>query len=49
MQRKLVIVLAVLFGLFGFIQLVPYGNSHGNPPVLEEPELVFPETRAMVQ
>ena len=31
--------------LFGLIQLVPYGRSHDNPPVLAEPQWDSPATR----
>jgi Haem-binding domain len=33
--------------LFGLIQLVPYGRSHKNPPVLAEPKWDSPTTRAL--
>jgi len=33
--------------LFGLIQLVPYGRSHSNPPVLAEPQWDSPTTRTL--
>ena len=37
--------IAGLFILFLLIQLVPYGRSHSNPPVLSEPAWDSPATR----
>ncbi len=34
--------------LFGLIQLVPYGRSHTNPPVIGEPAWSSPETRQLM-
>ncbi|MCA9970854.1 MAG: heme-binding domain-containing protein [Anaerolineales bacterium] len=45
----------VLWGIAGavigllLIQLVPYGRTHENPPVLGEPNWNSPETRALAQ
>lgn len=42
-------LLRIFFGLLGafvFIQLVPYGRSHANPPVVTEPAWDSPSTRA---
>ena len=45
---KLVVVsLAVLVGLFGLVQLVPYGRTHSNPPVISEPAWDSPRTREL--
>ena len=33
--------------LFGLIQLIPYGRSHSNPPVLAEPQWDSPATRSL--
>ena len=33
--------------LFGLIQLVPYGHSHANPPVSQEPNWDAPQTREL--
>lgn len=35
----------VLLGLFGLMQLVPYGHAHTNPPVTAEPQWDSPATR----
>jgi hypothetical protein len=37
----------VLLIVFGAIQLVPYGRSHANPPVLAEPAWDSPLTRPL--
>ena len=34
---------------FVLIQLIPYGRSHSNPPVLKEPTWDRPETRLLAQ
>jgi hypothetical protein len=36
-----------LLGLAVLLQLVPYGRSHSNPPVVQEPRWNAPETRAL--
>lgn len=47
MPRKLVkIGLGILGGLV-LIQLVPYGRSHSNPPVVSEPAWNAPATRTL--
>ncbi len=40
------IVLGVIV-IFGLIQLIPYGKSHTNPPVVKEPNWDSPQTRAL--
>ena len=46
--RKLVlIILAVLAAGFLFLQLVPYGRAHANPPVVAEPNWDSPQTREL--
>lgn len=44
-----VVILAIIAGLvlFGFIQLVPYGRNHTNPPVASEPNWNSPQTRQL--
>jgi hypothetical protein len=42
----IILVIAVVFLL---IQLVPYGRSHSNPSVLQEPAWDRPETRLLAQ
>jgi mono/diheme cytochrome c family protein len=44
--RRTLLVVGVLFLL---LQLVPYGRSHENPPVREEPAWDSPETRALAE
>src|SRR5689334_14302725 len=44
--RKLILV---LIGLFLVMQIVPYGRSHTNPAVVQEPRWESAETRGMVQ
>jgi len=39
--------LGVLVLLFGLIQLIPYGRTHSNPPVVEEPKWDSPRTREL--
>ena len=39
---------AAVVSVFGLIQLVPYGKSHSNPPVLAEPAWATPETRELM-
>jgi len=41
------VTLAVLVGLFALVQLVPYGRTHSNPRVIEEPTWDSPRTREL--
>jgi hypothetical protein len=41
------VVLAWLVGLFALIQLIPYGRTHANPPIVREPAWDSPLTRAL--
>jgi hypothetical protein len=41
------ITLAILGGLFGLIQLVPYGRTHSNPRIVQEPQWDSPRTREL--
>lgn len=45
MKKIILIVIAVLVGGFLLIQLVPFGRSHTNPPVTQEPAWDSPQTR----
>ena len=45
--RRTAIVLGCLVGLFGLIQIVPYGRTHSNPRVLAEPTWDSPRTREL--
>ena len=42
----LVLTGIAIIGVLG-IQLIPYGRSHANPPVMQEPAWNRPETRAL--
>jgi len=46
LSRRKQVLLALVAAVLG-IQLVPYGRSHQNPPVLDEPAWASPETRAL--
>lgn len=39
--------LSFLVGLFGVMQLIPYGRHHTNPPVIQEPAWDTPRTREL--
>ncbi len=41
--------LVAIVALLVIIQLVPYGRSHANPPVVQEPAWNSPDTRALAQ
>lgn len=45
-RQRIIKILGGLIGLFVLIQLVPYGRSHTNPPIVAEPDWDSPETRA---
>lgn len=47
LKRLLIGAAAVVVVGFGLIQLIPYGRTHTNPPVLGEPAWSSPETRAL--
>jgi hypothetical protein len=47
LKRILLVATLVGVGLFGLIQLVPYGRNHSNPPVLAEPRWDTPATRTL--
>ena len=40
--------LGTLAILFGLLQVVPYGRTHGNPQVVQEPSWDSPRTRELV-
>ena len=46
--KGLGVTLACLVGLFGLMQLVPYGRTHSNPPTIVEPSWDSPRTRELV-
>ncbi len=43
------VTLGCLVGLFGVIQIVPYGRTHSNPRVVQEPPWVSPRTRELAK
>lgn len=45
--KGLLWTLAILIGLFGLMQLVPYGRTHSNPPITKEPAWDSARTRAL--
>jgi hypothetical protein len=51
--RRLVRVLVVssvwIVGIFAILQVVPYGRTHSNPPVVQEPEWDSPRTRELAR
>ena len=47
--RGVVMGLAFLVGLFGVMQLVPYGRARANPPVVAEPAWDSPRTRELAK
>lgn len=42
------ILVLVVIG-FVFLQFIPYGKNHSNPPVVQEPAWDSPDTRALAQ
>ncbi len=47
LRRTAKIVAIAVVGLFGAVQLVPYGRDHTNPAVVREPAWDRPATRAL--
>ena len=47
MMRSIVGAFVVAVGLFGAIQLVPYGRDHSNPAVIAEPTWKGEQTREL--
>jgi len=45
--KGFLVTLACLVGLFGLMQLVPYGRTHSNPPTIAEPAWDSPRTREL--
>jgi hypothetical protein len=45
--KALLVILASIVGVFALMQLVPYGRTHSNPPVIEEPAWDSPRTREL--
>src|SRR5512139_4022276 len=45
--KSVMVALAVVIGLFGLVQIVPYGRTHSNPPTTTEPPWDSPRTREL--
>jgi heme-binding protein len=45
--KSLIVTIGVILGLFGLVQLVPYGRTHSNPPKIQEPRWDSPRTREL--
>jgi hypothetical protein len=45
--RRILMFFAFVVGMFGVMQLVPYGRDHSNPRVDKEPPWDSPETREL--
>jgi Haem-binding domain len=45
--KALLVGLAGIVGLFALMQLVPYGRTHSNPAVIQEPPWDSPRTREL--
>ena len=45
--KGLALTLAWLVGLFLVMQIIPYGRTHRNPPIVKEPAWDSPRTRAL--
>ncbi len=48
MWKYVKIALVLLLG-FGLMQLIPYGRTHDNPPVVKEPAWSSPQVRGLAQ
>src|SRR6056297_3230811 len=47
--RQMIIGLAAVAAVFLVIQLIPYGRSHTNPPIVLEPDWDSPRTRELAE
>jgi hypothetical protein len=45
--KVLVVALAWIVGIVAVVQIVPYGRTHPNPPVIKEPPWDSPRTREL--
>ena len=45
--KVLVVALAWLVGIFAVMQVIPYGRTHANPPIIKEPAWDSPRTREL--
>ncbi len=46
-MKSILRYILIALGLFLLIQIIPYGRSHTNPPVVAEPAWDSPQTRAL--
>ena len=46
-MKSIIRYILIALGLFLLIQIIPYGRSHTNPPVIAEPAWDSPQTRAL--
>ena len=47
--KAIAVALAFCVALFGVMQLIPYGRTHTNPPVIAEPAWDSPRTRELAK
>jgi mono/diheme cytochrome c family protein len=47
--KRFLMLIAFVVGMFGVMQLVPYGRDHTNPAGTTEPKWDSPETRALAE
>jgi hypothetical protein len=45
--KALAVSLAWIVGVFAVMQLIPYGRTHANPPIKQEPQWDSPRTREL--
>ncbi len=45
--RGLLVTLACMIVVFALMQLIPYGRTHANPPITQEPSWDSPRTREL--
>ena len=46
-HKPLFVALAWIVGIFVLVQLIPYGRTHSNPPIVKEPAWDSPRTREL--
>jgi hypothetical protein len=47
--KVILVIVGSLAGLFGLMQLIPYGRTHSNPDIIEEPKWDSPRTRELAK
>lgn len=48
-MKTALVILATVVGIFGALQLIPYGRTHENPPTIAEPDWDSPRTRELAE